>query len=125
MRCGVLVAGLALLLPDLRAGMLGDDFAAISRKNAFRLSPPKPAPKPVEMPPELPQVSLQGLTTLLDLRQALLKIQMKRKTGVIEVPCILGEGQARDGIKVLRIDMKSETVWLLNQDSEQVLSLKP
>jgi hypothetical protein len=99
------------------------DFASIPTKNVFRLLP-KLEQKPPEIQPELPQVTLQGVTTLLDSRQALLKIQSKAKLTATEVCCILGEGQERDGVRVLRIEMESGTVWLTNQGAGQVLGLR-
>lgn len=115
-----LVLGVSLL--PLIAEAATDDFASIPKRNVFRLLPPKP--KPPEIQPELPQISLQGLTTILDSRQALLKIQSKVKPNATEVCCILREGQERDGIKVLWIEMESGTVRLTNQGAEQVLAIK-
>lgn len=122
LRRKVLVLGVSLLPFITEAAT--DDFASIPKRNVFRLLPPKPEPKPPEIQPELPQVALQGVTTILDSRQALLKIQSKAKLAAAEVCCILGEGQERDGVKVLRIDMESGTVWLANQGSEQILTIK-
>lgn len=101
-----------------------DDFAAIPKRNVFRLRSPGLEQKPPEVKAELPQVSLQGVTTVLDSRQALLKIQGKAKPAATEVCCILGEGQERDGVKVLRIDMETGTVRLANQGAEQILLLR-
>ena len=99
------------------------DFTTIPRKNVFRLLPPKLEQKPAEVQPELSQLTLQGVTTLLDSRQVLLKIQSKAKPNATEVCCILSEGQERDGVRVLRIEMESGTVWVTNQGDEQVLCL--
>jgi len=68
-------------------------------------------------------VTLQGLSTLLDCRQALLRIQAGAKPSPTETCCILGEGQERNGVKVLRIDMESGTVWFTNHGAEQFLSI--
>ena len=117
----VLILGVSLL--PFIAEAATDDFSTIPKRNVFRLLP-KPEPKHVEIQPELPQVSLQGLTTILDSRQALLKIQSKAKPNATEVCCILGEGQERDGVRVLRIEMESGTVRLANQGNNQVLTLR-
>ena len=117
-----LVLGISLLALIVEAAT--DDFSTIPKRNAFGLLPPKPEQKPSEVKPDLPRVSLQGVTTLFDSRQALLKIQSKAKLTAPEVYCILGERQELDGVQVLRIDMKSGTVWLINQGVEQVLTLK-
>lgn len=122
LRSKFLVFGVSLL--PLIAEAVTDDFAGIPKRNVFRLLPPKPEPKLAEIQPELPQITLQGVTTLLDSRQALLKIQSKTKLTVAEVCCILGEGQERDGVRVLRIEMESGTVWLTNQGVEQVLAIR-
>ena len=90
--------------------------------NVFRLNPSQPEAKLEVVEPELPQVSLGGLTTLLG-SQALLKIQTKTKNVAVEVACVLGVEQSQDGVKVLRIDMKSGTVWLTNHGKQQVLMI--
>lgn len=125
MKCRwLLVSGLVLLLIESRAGHVAEDFSAIARKNAFRLSQAKPEPNPELIRIKLPQVTLQGVTTLLDTRQALLKIEAKGAAVGTEVCCVLSEGQTRNGVKVLRIEVESGTVWLTNQGAEQILSLK-
>lgn len=122
-RCWLIVLSFAFLLIDSQAGSAIEGFSTIAQKNVFRLSAPKAEHK-VEVKPELPVVSLQGLSTLLDRRQALLKIQAGAKPNPTEICCILGEGQERNGIKVLRIDMESGTVWFTNQGAEQALNIK-
>lgn len=117
----VLILGVSLLPFIAEAATV--DFSNIPKRNVFRLLPPKLEQKPPGFQPELPKVTLQGVTTLLDSRQALLKIQSKTKLTPIEVSCILSEGQERDGVRVLRIEMESGTVWLINQGMEQVLTL--
>lgn len=118
----VLVLGISLL--PFIAEAATDDFSTIPKRNVFRLLPPTREQKPPEIHPELSQLTLQGVTTLLDSRQALLKIQSKTKPTAPEVCCILGEGQERDGVRVLRIEIESGTVRLTNQDVEQVLVLR-
>lgn len=110
------------LLPFI-AEAATDDFASIPKRNVFRLLPPKLEQKLAEIRPELPQLTLQGVTMLLESRQALLKIQSRAKLNATEVCCILSEGQEQDGVKVLRIEMESGTVWLMNQGTEQTMSL--
>jgi hypothetical protein len=122
LQCRIYFLGLSLL--SFIAEAATDDFASIPKRNVFRLLPPKLEQKPTEVQPELPQLTLQGVTTLLDSRQALLKIQSKAKLNAIGVCCILGEGQERDGVRVLRIEMESGTVWLANQGNDQVLTLR-
>jgi len=90
----VIVASFTLLALEATSGLIADakEFAAIARGNVFRLNAPKPEQKPEVARLELPQVSLQGLTTLLNSRQALLKIQSKSKPVATDVYCILSEG---------------------------------
>ena len=118
----VLILGVSLL--PFIAEATTDDFSNIPKRNVFRLLPPKLEQKPPEFQPEFPKVTLQGVTTILDSRQALLKIQINAKLTAPEVCCILGEGQERGGVRVLRIEMESGTVWLTNQAAEQVLAIR-
>lgn len=119
----VLILGLCLLSLTIHGATGAKDFAAITERNAFRLSTPKPEPK-IEAKLELPVVTLQGISALLDRRQALLKIQTGAKPNPTETCCILSEGQERNGVRVLRIDMESGTVWFTNQGEEQKLAIK-
>jgi hypothetical protein len=119
---GTLATG--LLLMQMNATVFAaDGYYTIARANVFRLSPPKPEPRPQLVQPALPKVSLQGLATLLG-TQALLKIQTMSQPAVAEISCVLTEGQSQNGVEVLRIDMKSETVWLKNQGEPQMLTLR-
>jgi hypothetical protein len=99
------------------------EFSTIVGKNVFRLSPPKPE-RNAEVKPELPVVSLQGLSMLLNSRQALLGIQTSRKAAGPGINCVLSEAQEQNGVRILRIDTQTATVWLTNQGVEQILSLK-
>ena len=123
-RVAIFGVSLRLLCTGTEAGIGVEDFSTIARKNAFRLSPPEPEPKPEVVQTELSHVRLRGLTTLPGSRQAILTISKKTKAAATEVSCILGEGDTRDRVKVLRIDMHSGTVWLTNHGVEQVLTIK-
>ncbi|MGC3957316.1 MAG: hypothetical protein QM813_04925 [Verrucomicrobiota bacterium] len=118
-----LIFGLCVLLFTIHGATASEDFATIARRNVFGLSTLKPKPE-IEVKPQLPVVTLQGLSALLDRRQALLKIQGGAKPNPTEMCCILGEGQERNGVKILRIDMESGTVWFTNQGAEQVLAIR-
>jgi hypothetical protein len=120
----VLGVSLLLLSLDVIAGNEAENFSAIARMNVFRLNPPQPVAKMERIQPELPRVSLGGLATLLG-SQALLTIQTKTSPATMEVSCVLGEGESRDGVTVLKIDMESGTVLLTNQGEQQVLMIKP
>ena len=119
----LLILGLCLLSLLVQGATAPGDFTTIAQKNIFRLGALK-SEWPPEVKPELSVVTLQGLSALLDRRQALLKIQVGAKPNPKETCCILSEGQERNGVRVLRIEMGSGTVWLTNQGAEQVLALK-
>jgi hypothetical protein len=121
----MLVPALSLLLCAEALGETGaTDFAAIARRNAFRLNPPSLSKAPDVVQPALPQVRLRGVTTLPGVPEALLGIQVKAMPGQTEVCCRLGEGQTEAGVFVRWIDMDSATVWIVNSGMEQVLRLR-
>ena len=110
----VILSSLSLLFCFEALGEPGAvDFAAIARRNAFRLNPPSPSTAPAVVQPALPKVSLRGVTRLPGAPEAVLGIQDKAKAGQAEIFCRLGEGQTEAGVTVRRIDMDSATVWLL------------
>jgi hypothetical protein len=116
---GVIIVGLLWLSLETRAGGVADQFAAIPARNIFRLTI-KPVEPPV-VPPELPKVRLQGVTSILGKSQALLAIRMDTKPAATEVCCILEEGETRNEIVVLEVDVKTAKVRLNNHGSEQIL----
>ena len=120
----ILSASLVLLSFDAQANRVADEFAKIAQKNVFRLNPRVRPFEAIVVPPKPPQVSLQGVMTILGPRQVLLKIQTKTKPGTAEVSWILGEGQSREGVTVTRIEVESGTVWLTNQGAERILKIK-
>ncbi|HEX5220443.1 MAG TPA: hypothetical protein VFZ59_12805 [Verrucomicrobiae bacterium] len=95
-------------------------FEVIARTNAFRLRAPISEEK-ITPPVARPQITFQGFTTILGRAQVLLSIQRLGATGI---SCILSENENQDGVTVLEIDERAETVRLNNLGQEQVLALK-
>ena len=118
--CGLLALALAV-----NATPVPDRFASIARDNAFHLNPPKPEVIAVIPSPERPRITLQGVTTILGRPQVLVNIQQPAKAaGASEISCVLTEGESRNGVTVLEIDMVSGTIRLNNNGEEQILRSK-
>jgi hypothetical protein len=119
---GVISVSLLWLSLETQADGVADQFASIPARNIFRLAT-KPVGPPV-VPPELPKVRLQGVTSILGKPQALLAIPMDTKSAATEICCILEEGETRNEIVVLEVDVKTAKVRLNNHGSEQILGAK-
>jgi hypothetical protein len=86
-----------------------NSYQAIAKRNVFALNPPVPPPPPVVDTPPLPKLYLQGITTILNIKKALIKVQAQPRPGEAakgEESLILGEGQREGGIEVRAIDEK-------------------
>lgn len=82
-------------------------YQAVVERNVFALKPPTPAPPPEITAPPLPKLFLQGITTILGVKKALIKVQAQPQPGAAakgEGSLILGEGQREGGVTVLQID---------------------
>jgi hypothetical protein len=94
--------------------------------NVFKLtSPPADTPKPP--PPEpVPSITLQGITSICGRPQVLLKVVTPAKAGAtaLETSFLLDEGQSRNEIEVLEIDLEREKVRFKNHGETQTLSLR-
>ena len=102
-----------------------DRFSAITGRNVFRLNPPKLQTGEVVPPPNRPQITLQGITTILGRMQALLTIQPRTKSAEsLQTSCILAQGDNRLDVVVLEINAELGTVRVNNLGSEQILALK-
>jgi hypothetical protein len=123
-RACVMSVSLLVFSLDAMAGHETENFSAITRMNVFRLNPPQPVTTVERIQPELPRVSFGGLATLLG-SQVLLTIQTKAKPVATDDSCVLGEGESRNGVTVLKIDVESGTVLLTNQGEQQTLMIKP
>ena len=102
-------------------------YAAIVGRNTFALKPPAPASTtvaPVATPP--PNVSLQGISTILGRAQALLKVKIAPKPpeAAKELSLVLDVGQREGDVEVLAIDPAAGTVSLSNQGTPLTLNIK-
>ena len=101
-----------------------DRFSIIPRENVFRLNPRKP--ETITPPPQVerPQITLQGITTILGRTQALLNIQRAAKSAASpQSSFVLSEGESRYDVTVLEINARTGTVRLNNVGSELTLAL--
>ena len=87
-------------------------YQAIVERNVFGLKPPTPPPDPEANKPPPPKILLQGITTLLGNKRALLKVSVPAKPPepAKEIPLVLAEGQRDGEIEVLAIDENARTV---------------
>lgn len=102
-------------------------YTAIVKRNTFALKPALPAPSPVTpsaAPP--PNVSLQGISTILGRAQALLKVKIAPKPpeAAKELSLVLDVGQREGDVEVLAIDPAAGTVSLSNQGTPLTLNIK-
>jgi len=90
----------------------GSPYQSIVARNVFGLKDPPPPPRPEDNKPPPPNIKLQGITTILGNKRALLKVSMPPKPGVKpeEQSFILAAGQREGEIEVLEIDEKEGTV---------------
>jgi hypothetical protein len=106
----------ALLVGALASTMAvevgGTPYQPIVDRNVFGLKPPPPPPNPEDNKPPPPNIQLQGITTIIGKKRALMKVMIPGKPGVkAEVASfILAEGQREGDIEVLEIDEKEGVV---------------
>jgi hypothetical protein len=94
----------------------GSPYQGIVDRNVFGLKPPPNPEDSKPPPPPPPSIKLQGITTILGNKRALMKIMMPGRPGVKaeEQSFILAEGQRDGEIEVLEIDDKAGTVKVNN-----------
>ena len=119
---------IGLLMLSLNARFLAADtsghpYTSIVARNVFGLGPlvtqgPSPPPAP------LPRISLVGITTILQDKRALLKVQFPAQPPepAKEVSCILTLGQREGPIEVLAIDETTGSVRVHNSGTETLLT---
>jgi hypothetical protein len=119
----VLTCAWALAFTTANAPAETGRFETIAKQNAFRLSQPAPeSTRAVE--PARPRLALQGLTTILGVRHALLSIQLlSHPKEPLPRSCVLTEGECQFDVMILHIDMQAETVRVRNVGIEQTLTL--
>jgi hypothetical protein len=92
-------------------------YQAVVERNVFGLKSLPPPPGPNDNKPPPPKIYLQGITTILGNKRALLKTAMSPKPGEQskgEQSFVLAEGQREGEIEVLEIDDKAGTVKVKN-----------
>lgn len=90
-------------------------YDSIVVRNAFALKPPPPPAPPVdESAKEAPKITLTGMTTILGLKQVVLKAEIPARQGekAKEESYLLGVGERAGDIEVLDIDDKAGSVKL-------------
>lgn len=102
-------------------------YTAIVGRNTFALKPPAVAVPPVTTvvtPP--PNVSLQGISTILGRAQALLKVKIAARPPepAKEQSLVMDVGQREGDVEVVSIDPATGTVNLSNQGSPLTLNIK-
>ena len=121
-----LLSGLLLSLSTrlLMAAPAGSPFQVITERNVFALRPAPPWG--TDLPPApLPKVVPVGITTIVGLKQALLRVCMPARPPepAKEVSCILTVGQREGPIEVLAIDEATGSIEVNNSGTIIVLSL--
>ncbi len=143
MRRWTLVAALGCSLSGLavRAVVPSDDAAAvpvvpvvaeapanpyivITNRNAFGIKPPAPPAEPVPVAPVVapPNLFLTGISHLHGLKRAYLVVN--RPNGKTPDYLSVDEGYDVDGLKILDIDHKKQTVRVMNSGTEVTLNFK-
>jgi hypothetical protein len=95
----------------------GNPYQTIKERNIFGLVPPVTTPVIAEKTPDPPKVYLQGITTVLDVKMALLKVQMPAHPGQPpqgEQSFVLAEGQRQGELEVIAIDETARKVKVRN-----------
>ncbi len=119
----------AILLSATSAFALteANPYTAIVGRNTFALKPPALPAGPVAPPSATPpNVSLQGISTILGRAQALLKVKIAPKPPDAgkELSLVMDVGQREGDVEVLSIDPATGTVNLSNQGSPLTLNIK-
>lgn len=123
--CGLIgFAGSAAVAEDAAASPPGNPYVVITNRNAFGVKPP---PVPVEPPPVAPVVAppnlfLTGISFLHGLKRAYLVVN--RPNAKAPDYLAVDEGYDSDGLKVLGIDPRKQTVRLVNSGTELTLNFK-
>jgi len=104
---------------DASTAVDANPYRLIGQKNSFRLMPLMQLQ--VEAPRPSAKIVLQGTTTVLGRRQALLALTLP--DNIPEIYVILGEGERTAGVEVVQINHTARTVQVLNYAEKQELSL--
>lgn len=103
----------------------GHPYRQIALRNAFGIKPPPPPPPPTP-PPTNPPVSLPIFLTGFSLIKGVKKAYLVVNRPGAKTPDYLtaSEGDDFDGLKVLAIDPRKETVRVINGTTEATLNFK-
>ena len=114
----VVSAGLLVAAPP------GNPYLVISERNVFALRPPPPR-HPEPLPAPLPKVVPDGISTIVGMKQALLKVYFPARPPepAREESCVLAVGQREGPIEVLAIDEVTRSIEIENSGTTVVLSL--
>jgi hypothetical protein len=107
------------------ATVLSNPYLEIPARNVFGLRPPQPAR--VRPPPApLPRIMLTGITTILGVKRALLRIQFPARPfqPAVVKSCILTEGQRDGPVEVLEIKEKTSQVKVDNSGTVSVITFE-
>jgi len=112
----------------------GNPYRAIVARNAFRLKEPMPPPPPptnAPPPPEQPKVDvkLAGLAEISGVRYAYLMVPDTERPGQFQYPTLTDDpdrGSVRhgSGLEVREINVKAQTVRLVNGGVEATINFK-
>ena len=99
-------------------------YIVITNRNAFGIKPPAPPAEPVPVAPAVvpPNLFLTGISHLRGLKRAYLVVN--RPNGKTPDYLSVDEGYDVDGLKVLGIDHKKQTVRVMNSGTELTLNFK-
>jgi hypothetical protein len=98
-------------------------YGSIVERNVFNLKAPTPPPDPESLKPPPPKITLQGINSILGLRQVLFKVAPS-KPGEKEQAYVLSEGQRQDEVEVLAIDEKEGSIKFNNHGTIETKTLK-
>ena len=104
----------------------GSPYQSIVVRNVFGLKDPPPPQRPEDNKPPPPKIMLQGITTILGKKRALMKVMTPPKPGAKpeDQSLILTEGQREGDIEVLEIDEVNKTVKVNNSGTITNLDFK-
>lgn len=103
----------------------GSPYEGIVARNAFGLKPPPPPPDPESVKPPPPKITLQGITTLMGKKLALMKVMVppsKPGAKAEEVPLTLSVGEKSEDVEVLEIH-EEEPKWVKVNDYGTITNL--
>ena len=103
-----------------------DSYKHISTRNIFGLKPPVVEAKTPDKPLHLPNITMQGITTVLGRLQVLFKVSLPAHAGEAakEESYVLSRGESAGEVEVLEIDESARTAKFKNHGVTQTLRLE-